>query len=182
MRSYYDVYNELTNPEDKIKFIEAVFNKQFHNRDIELKGMARFAYVSQMHHIESSVKGYEYKTKIDLRTGLKADLNTPPTIGGAKGAKQQEEEQEQEEYTYRKFKHLMLSSKEFKRLNTKYSKDQIDEVLDAIENYKLNKKYASLNLTAQAWLKKRHPNQKEAPKEVSEMTDQEKLKNAMGTL
>jgi len=56
---------------------------------------------------------------------------------------------------YRQFAHLSLSFAEFEKLQDKYSKDQIDDVLDAIENHRDNKKYTSMYLTALNWLKKR---------------------------
>lgn len=55
---------------------------------------------------------------------------------------------------YRKFNHLELSVEDFEKLNSNYSKDLIDEVLDKIENYKKNNSYKSLYLTAKNWLKK----------------------------
>lgn len=186
MRSYYDVFNEIQSDKDKLAFIKAVFNKQFHNKDTELTGEARFAYISQMHHIESSVKGYEDKSGVKLNE-LHKDLPSKGSRQGVIGSPEpaniaDKEIRKKEEYTYRKFAHLSLSLNEFNKINKKYSKEQIDEVLDAIENYKQNKNYTSLNLTAQAWLKKRHPDQKTPPKNVEDMTDGEKLKFAMGTL
>jgi hypothetical protein len=53
---------------------------------------------------------------------------------------------------YRKFDHLKLSITDFRRLNQDYSQKQIDDVLDSIENYKNNKSYKSLYLTAKKWL------------------------------
>lgn len=55
---------------------------------------------------------------------------------------------------YRKFDHLKITQSEFNILNKTYSKDKIDSVLDSIQNYRANKKYVSLYLTAVKWLKK----------------------------
>jgi uncharacterized phage protein (TIGR02220 family) len=78
-RSYYDVYNEL--PKDqKLEFIDALLHKQFLGKEPEgLKGMAKFAWISQMNSIDSQVKGWEDKT------GLKLTLSHPPTDGGRQG-------------------------------------------------------------------------------------------------
>ena len=55
---------------------------------------------------------------------------------------------------YRSFAHLSISEKDFKKLEVEYTKQQIENVLDAIENFKNNTKYKSLYLTSKNWLKK----------------------------
>ena len=75
-RSYFDVYNELETNEDKVAFIDALLDRQFMGvKPTNLKGMAKFAYVSQTNSIDSQVKGYEDKT---------GNFFTP-TVGGAAG-------------------------------------------------------------------------------------------------
>jgi hypothetical protein len=90
-RSYYDVYNELETAKDKVMFIDALLERQFLGKKPEkLKGLAKFAYISQINSIDSQVKGYEDKLKIRLDgTVYKADSITPtapptvpPTDGG----------------------------------------------------------------------------------------------------
>ena len=56
--------------------------------------------------------------------------------------------------TYRSFAHLSMSVDQFNKLEADYTKQQIDSCLDSIENFKNNKKYKSLYLTAKNWLKK----------------------------
>jgi hypothetical protein len=58
---------------------------------------------------------------------------------------------------YRRFANLILTNDEFKKLLEKYSKQQIDSILNDIENYKGNTKYKSLYLTAKKWLQKNEP-------------------------
>jgi hypothetical protein len=68
---------------------------------------------------------------------------------------------------YRSFAHLSITNADVEKLLTKYSIDDIDEVLDSIENFKGNKKYTSLYLTASKWLSKnKKTSEVEEPKEL----------------
>lgn len=62
---------------------------------------------------------------------------------------------------YRSFDHLSLSQTDFEKLLKVYSKNDIDNILDKIENSTLNKNYKSLYLTANNWLKTNIPKQTE---------------------
>ena len=77
-RSYFDVYNELETNEDKVAFIDALLDRQFLGiKPTDLKGMAKFAYISQTNSIDSQVRGYEDKTNTILN----------PMAGGSVGGK-----------------------------------------------------------------------------------------------
>ena len=106
-RSYYDVYNELSNA-DKLKFIEAILDRQFLGiKPTNLTGMTRFAYLSQEHSIDLQVKGYEDATKSSLCTENEDVIleNNDPYKGGYEGPyvdppmqeKEKEKEKEKEQ-------------------------------------------------------------------------------------
>lgn len=81
-RSYYDVYNELPTAQDKVDFIDALLDRQFLGvKPDNLKGIAKFAYISQTNSIDSQVKGYEDKTGTRL-----LNPTAPPTQGVKKSS------------------------------------------------------------------------------------------------
>ena len=83
-RSYFDVYNELEKDSDKVAFIDALLDRQFLGVKPEnLKGMAKFAYISQTNSIDSQIKGYEDKTRTKLNP--LEDKNYTPSVGGSVG-------------------------------------------------------------------------------------------------
>jgi hypothetical protein len=98
-------------------------------------------------------------------TPVEIPLNGKSTIKKRREEKREEEKEEvQEKEQYRAFAHLSLSQDEFDKLNKDYTKQQIDEILDSIENFANNKKYRSLNLTARQWLKKQFPKVEDRPR------------------
>lgn len=90
-KSYWDVANELCD-EDRLKFYDAIMKRQFMGEETELKGMVKFAYLSQKHSIDRQIDGY-------LAQERKKRPNEDPwqgcTQGATKGPWQQEKEKEQ---------------------------------------------------------------------------------------
>ncbi len=85
-RSYYDVYNELESDSDKVAFINALLDRQFLGiKPNDLKGLSRFAWISQVNSIDSQVKGYEDKTKSTLLHTVNTPYEGGPVGGGVGG-------------------------------------------------------------------------------------------------
>lgn len=105
-RSYYDVFNELESDADKLEFIEVLLDRQFLGKKPDnLRGMVRFAWISQVNSIDSQVKGYEDKTQTKLTpcqggtVGVNENSFTPSLQVQEKGKEKEEvqgEEKEQE--------------------------------------------------------------------------------------
>ena len=89
-RSYFDVAKEL-NDKDRLAFYDALLTRQFDGIELDLNGLAKFAYISQKHSIDAQIKGYEDKVKHPI---------TPPCVGGSVGGNEaplvQEKDKEKE--------------------------------------------------------------------------------------
>ncbi len=93
-RSYYEVANELTD-KDRLAFYDALMLEQFTGRKSELKGMAKFAYISQQHSIDSQINGFNQRLKRgDI--SLEPLSSLPPMAGDTLPPKAQEEGEEEE--------------------------------------------------------------------------------------
>jgi uncharacterized phage protein (TIGR02220 family) len=144
-RSYWDVAKEL-NDKDRLAFYDALLTRQFTGEETELKGLVKFAYLSQKHSIDKQIKGYEDKTKRPLQ-----DPSQDPTQGGTQGPSVQEKEKEKgkEEIDYqalldfvnntfgRNFKVITEKVKRsyYARLKDGYIKE---DIINAIKNCKEN--------------------------------------------
>jgi len=93
-RSYYEIAKELTD-KDRLAFYDALMLEQFTGQKTELKGMAKFAYISQQHSIESQVKGFNQRLKRgDI--ALEPLSSLPPAVGVTPPPKAQGKGEEEE--------------------------------------------------------------------------------------
>jgi hypothetical protein len=93
-RSYYEVANELTD-KDRLAFYDALMLEQFTGQKTELKGMAKFAYISQQHSIDAQINGFNQRLKRgDIP--LEPLSSLPPMAGATPPPKAQEKEKEEE--------------------------------------------------------------------------------------
>jgi len=89
--SYWQTANELSD-KDRLAFYDAVTHLQFtgdSSKVNNLTGMAKFAYISQKHSIESQISGYIdncKKLKISPFCGNTIPPALPPALGGSLGA------------------------------------------------------------------------------------------------
>ena len=161
--AYYQTALEL-NSKDRLAFYDALIHYQLtgdKSKLQQLTGLAKFAYKSQEYSIDAQIKGYLDVCKRHDTKAFSECLeppSIPPTVGATLPPNLQvqvEEEEQVEEEVYAKFKHLSITVKEYNKLVEKgFTKDEIDNILLKIENFKNNKKYVSLYLTALDWLKK----------------------------
>lgn len=112
--SYWQTANELPD-KDRLAFYDALLYYQFtgDNSKLEqLKGMAKFAYVSQSHSIESQIKGY-YDNCKKLKINAFNNPALPPALGGALGAALPPALQEKEEVKEKVKEQRTIKSKIF---------------------------------------------------------------------
>lgn len=92
--SYYDIAKELSD-KDRLAFYDAIIQRQFYGIETELSGLAKFAYISQKHSIDSQVNGWESKMKEPLNQSITEGIKGG-SVGGIKGGSGQEKEKEKE--------------------------------------------------------------------------------------
>ena len=149
-RSYYEVAMELKDAEF-IAFIKALLQRQFNGIEpTDLKGMAKFAYLSQKFSIDSQVLGFETKTKEKL---------TPTEgggIGATEGASVQEKEKEKVQLSKILFSDCNLFDKNFfKSEFSDWGKDKLIYYYEAALAYSNEgNKYVNWKSTINNWARK----------------------------
>lgn len=115
---------------------------------------------------EKSLKARESVLKRWNKT--KKDTNVLQTNYDSNTIKERKvkENKETKNKIYKSFAHLSITILDFDKLvKSGYSKTQVDNVLESIENYASNKKYKSLYLTTKKWLAK-EPKQTQLPETI----------------
>ena len=159
--SYFEVASEL-NDKDRLAFYDALFNKQFKNIEPNLKGMAKFAYISQKHSIDAQVKGY-----YDITKDEQFNPNVPPIQGATlppneqlkEKVKDKEEVKEEIEIIKKKIQvreFVYISQTELNKLYSEYLEHEVSWMLDKLNDYKAStgKKYKCDYSAINVWVKK----------------------------
>lgn len=131
-RSYYETASELSD-KDRLAFYDALILEQFTGQKTNLKGMAKFAYISQSHSISSQIEGYNQRLKRKnlefydeplLRTALSeaAPIAEPAAGGEAQEKEKGEEKVEYTIYSFTDFWNDYAKKVDTKKCEDKYSK------------------------------------------------------------
>lgn len=91
-RSYFDIARELDD-KDRLAFYDALLTRQFEGIELELKGLAKFAYISQKHSIDAQIKGYEDKVKEPIQAPTQG-VTQGPTVEPTQQEKEKVKEKE----------------------------------------------------------------------------------------
>jgi hydroxymethylpyrimidine pyrophosphatase-like HAD family hydrolase len=177
-RSFYEAIKELPK-ENQADVWSAVYEFGLNGERIELTGISKTIFTLIAPQLEANYKKYlngikpkqkqiESKTEAKPKQKIsKSEANVNVNVN----------DNENNNNIYRKFLHLKLTVYEFDKLRVDYSAEQINNVLDNIENFKSNKNYSSLFLTAKNWLKR-----DAVQKSVYESSDDALYRNVMAQI
>lgn len=164
-RSFYEAINDL-NDKDQLAIYKAVSELALNFNEVELDGLPKTIFKLIKPQIEANNRRYLNGVK-GAKHGAKGGRPKTPNKTPKKPQKNPKQTPNDNvnvnvnvnDNVYRGFRGLSITREQCNKLLERgYSKSQIEEVLDAIENTKgAEKKYVSLYLTAKNWLERRHP-------------------------
>jgi len=176
-RSFYEAIKELPK-ENQADVWSAVYEFGLNGKRIELTGISKTIFTLIAPQLEANYKKYlngikPKQKQPESKTEAKPKQKTSKTEANVNDNVNDNENNN----IYRKFLHLKLTVHEFDKLRVDYSAEQINNVLDNIENFKSNKNYSSLFLTAKNWLKR-----DAVQKPVYESSDDALYRNVMAQI
>jgi len=173
-RSFYEAWLALSDAQ-RGKFYTMIFEYMFNftkwSSDDPIVD-AMFCLVAPQ--VEANIRKYKnWKKAKKKQDGSKVEAKEKQSVSETQGNVNDNDNVNDNKDVYRNFAHLEISTQEFDKLTGKwYTKLQVDDIFDRIENFKNNKKYKSLYLTSLTRLKKQYPEQESKSKE-KELTPEE---------
>jgi len=144
-RSYFEIASELSD-KDRLAFYDALILEQFTGQKSDLKGMAKFAYISQSHSINAQINGFNQRLKRKNLEFYDEPLlpntlsGTDPATGGETGGEAQEkgEEKVQLVYSFDDFWNLYNKKVDTKKCKDKFEKlsdKELEQIKSTLPNY-----------------------------------------------
>lgn len=139
--SYGNLSNELNLT---VKQIRTAFSKLIKTSEIITKGTNKNTLVTVVKYNDYQTQG-QPKGKPRAIKGQSKDNQRATTNN---------DNNDNKEIIHREFAHLSITNDDYEKLCVEYEPKIVNRILDNIENYKKNKGYVSLYLTAKNWLTK----------------------------
>jgi len=167
-----DILDELTNEEAGVLF-KAIKSYQ-KGEDIALPITIKMAFIPFKNQFKRDDEKYDSFVEMQRAKGIKSSLSkknkkqprlttvnsgqplsTESTYSDSKSDSVSDSINDKD--TYRMFDHLSISVSDYEKvILLGYTKTQVDDTLNAIQNYAKNKNYVSLYLTLLKWIKKEY--------------------------